>query len=100
MTQGYLAIHLSGLGTGLTIFPPKPSYPRRLENEGSYNNLRQKFNDKGRITYTRTILERDDSKTAIELGGYFVLWTAFLVIMRGTGIGTDVSRQLVGSPQT
>jgi len=108
---GYLAIHLLGLSTGLLIFPPTPSHFRRtkgtkVNNSDSSSDEDEAYAKDAWIDETKKSMteskkprhpleERDDSKTAIELCSYGVLYLLFFVFVRLTAGEDSVSRLLV-----
>ncbi|KIM24843.1 hypothetical protein M408DRAFT_331516 [Serendipita vermifera MAFF 305830] len=106
---GYLAIHLLGLSVGLLIFPPTPSHFQRTRSS-KVNNSDSSSEDEADIKddviedlkngsiETRRLEslsgERDDSKTAIELCSYGVLYAVLFLFVRLAAPKDDVSRVL------
>lgn len=110
-TPGYLAIHLLGLSTGLLIFPPTPSHYRRsksvkVNNSDSSSDGDEAYAQDAWIDDTKRnsteskkpqhlSRERDDSKTAIELCSYGVLYLLVSVFVRLVAQEINISRLLV-----
>lgn len=88
--EGYLAIHLLGLTTGLLVLPPSPSYFRRIQRSLRTRTLNDKELSERYVT-------RKNDKTATELSGYSVLWWVLMglcSLLKLDG-GHGVSRRMV-----
>jgi phosphatidylinositol glycan class W len=81
---GYFAIHLLGLGLGVLVLAPSPSYFRRAVSGKEDAEM---------------IRPRDNGRLAMELGGWTVLWWTMLGLSLAFGPAGGVTRRLV-SPQT
>lgn len=104
---GYLAIHLLGLSVGLLIFPPTPAHFQRtgsvkVNNSDSSSEdeayARDAWIDDSKSGSSETKKrpeERDDSKTAIELCSYGVLYALLFLFVRLAAPGDNVSRVMV-----
>lgn len=107
-SPGYLAIHLLGLSTGTLLLPPSPSYFRRqqraqlarqnsnadtdTDNDSESDDVNEKAFPK---TKGRSVLQRQNDKTAIELCSYAVVWWVLMGLTRVMGVGEGVSRRMV-----
>ncbi|GJJ16298.1 hypothetical protein Clacol_010595 [Clathrus columnatus] len=82
---GYLAIHMLGLLIGTVVLPPSPSDFKRLKEQS------KKINS-SKIPYKEQ--PRQDSKTAVELCSYAIVWWFLLLSANAINIGQGVSRRL------
>jgi phosphatidylinositol glycan class W len=89
---GYLSIYLTGIGTGIFVLPPDPSFFYRLHSlKRNDTEEEQELKEKKK---EKSWIEKPGKLVSV-LGSYAILWCVGYGIVRG--MGWEVSRRLVRS---
>lgn len=87
---GYLAIYLIGIGTGLFVLPPDPTFFQRMHSTKRSDSVDEQHAKEKKKE--KAWVEKPGKLVSV-LGSYAILWCGAYVLSRY--IGWEVSRRLV-----